>query len=53
MFDEAGLLIPDAHSKFTDMKCAIYPSWLEKILKFTDVTCVNTFILDEENTNII
>ena len=35
--------IPDrlAHSQFTDMKCAIYPPWFEKILKFTDLKCVN------------
>ena len=35
--------IPDrlAHSQFTDMKCAIYPPWFEKILKFTDLKCVD------------
>ena len=41
--DIAGPHISDrqAHSQFTDMKCAIYPPWLEKILKFTNLKCVN------------
>ena len=44
MFDIADLhIIPDtqAHSQFTDMKCAIYPSLLETILKLNDLKCGN------------
>jgi len=43
MFDIAGLHIPgrQTHSRFTDMKYAIYPQWLENIFKFTDLKCVN------------